>query len=76
MSRQVGDYFADEGAFRSLILEAQGRAQTDRAVEFVNELSIKAKEHGLKTFLSDKQLTWLCTIAGAPKPAPRQGRAP
>lgn len=57
------DWFADEHEFRQLCGDAQSQAQGESSQDFAAEMVIKAKEHGLSTYLSDKQLSWLCKLA-------------
>lgn len=42
---------------------AQSQARGDSSQDFAAEMVIKAKERGLDTYLSEKQLAWLCKIA-------------
>lgn len=57
------DWYSDEYEFRQLCGDAQSQAQTESAQEFAAHMVIKAKEHGLETYLSPAQLRWLCQIA-------------
>ncbi len=63
MSTQARDWFADEYEFRQLCGDAQSQARDENSQEFAAEMIIKAKEHGLATYLSPKQLAWLCKLA-------------
>lgn len=56
-------WFTDEHEFRQLCGDAQSQARTESAQEFAAEMVVKAKEHGLNTYLSLKQLEYLCKIA-------------
>lgn len=55
----AADWFADEHEFRQLCGDAQSQARDESSQDFAAEMVIKAKEHGLKTYLSPKQLSWL-----------------
>ena len=57
------DWFDDEYEFRQLCGDAQSQARGESAQEFAAEMTIKAKQHGLDTYLSPKQLAYLCKIA-------------
>ena len=59
----AGDWFADEHEFRQLCGDAQSQARGESAQDFAAEMIVKAKEHGLRTFLSPKQLAYLCKLA-------------
>ncbi|MDE3077788.1 MAG: hypothetical protein KGJ86_20395 [Chloroflexota bacterium] len=57
------DWFADEHEFRQLCGDAQSQARGESSQDFAAEMVIKANEHGLQTYLSPKQLEWLCKLA-------------
>jgi hypothetical protein len=57
------DWFTDDYEFRQLCGDAQSQARGDSAQDFAAEMVIKAKQHGLDTYLSEKQLAFLCKIA-------------
>jgi len=63
MADQARDWFADEAEFRQLCGDAQSQARGESAQEFAAEMVVKAKQHGLGTFLSPKQLAYLCKLA-------------
>lgn len=66
---KAADYYADAFEFRQLCGDAQSQARTESEQEFAAEMMLKANKHGLETFISEKQLAWLCRIADhdAPK---------
>lgn len=59
----AGDWFADEHEFRQLCGDAQSQATGESSQNFAAEMVVKAKEQGLRTYLSPKQLDWLCKLA-------------
>jgi hypothetical protein len=59
----AADWFATEREFRQLCGDAVSLAKQESAEEFAAEMVKKANEHGLFTYLSQKQLNWLCQIA-------------
>jgi len=61
---QASDWFSDEHEFRQLCGDAQSQARGESSQDFAAEMVIKAKAHGLATYLSPKQLEWLCMLAG------------
>lgn len=63
MTTRARDWFNDEGEFRQLCGDAQSQARGESSQEFAAEMVIKAKQHGLETYLSPKQLEWLCKLA-------------
>ena len=63
MADRARDWFADEAEFRQLCGDAQSQANGEWAQEFAAEMIVRAKQHGLDTFLSPKQLGLLCKIA-------------
>lgn len=73
---KAGDWFADEHEFRQLCGDAQSQARGDSAQEFAAEMVIKANEHGLRTFLSPKQLDYLCKLADWDVPEMRTKQEP
>ena len=65
----AADWFADEAEFRQLCGDAQSQAQSENAQEFAAEMVIKANAHGLKTYLTQRQLEYLCKLADCYVPA-------
>ncbi len=59
----AADWFSDEHEFRQLCGDAQSQARGESSQDFAAEMVVKAKEHGLRTYLSPKQLEWLCKLA-------------
>lgn len=57
------EWFADEHEFRQLCGDAQSQARSESAQDFSAQMVVKAKAHGLDTYLSEKQLEWLCKLA-------------
>jgi hypothetical protein len=70
----AANWFETIELFRALLDEATDKARTDAATGFVKSMHEKATAHGLGTYLSQKQLSWLCTIAGVMTP-PERARA-
>lgn len=64
----AADWFADEKEFRMICGDAQSQARGENAQEFAAEMVIKAKERGLRTYLSVGQLEWLCALADCDVP--------
>jgi hypothetical protein len=56
-------WYSDEREFRQLCGDAQSQARGESAQEFAAGMVIKANQHGLDTYLSERQLGWLCLIA-------------
>lgn len=65
------DWFADAAEFRQLCGDAQSEARGESAQDFAAEMMIKANQHGLDTYLSYRQLEWLCKIADHDVPVRR-----
>lgn len=63
MSTRARDWFADAKEFRQLCGDAQSQAKSESAQDFAADMMIKANLHGLDTYVSDKQLKYLCTLA-------------
>jgi hypothetical protein len=59
----AADWFGDEHEFRQLCGDAQSQATGESSQDFAAEMVVKAKEQGLRTYLSPKQLDWLCKLA-------------
>lgn len=68
------DWFADAYDFRQLCGDAQSQARSESEQEFAAEMMIKANQHGLDTYISQKQLAWLCKIADHDVPKLREHR--
>lgn len=62
-------WFETEAEFRQLCGDAQSQARGESSQDFAAEMVIKAKERGLNTYLSVKQLEWLCNLADWDVPA-------
>lgn len=71
----AADWFQDEHEFRQLCGDAQSQATGESSQDFAAEMVIKAKERGLTTYLSPKQLEWLVKLADweMPKRRPING---
>lgn len=59
----AADWFSDEHEFRQLCGDAQSLARGESSQDFAAEMVVKAKQRGLQTFVSPKQMEWLCKIA-------------
>ncbi len=70
------DWFTDEREFRQLCGDAQSQARGESSQDFAAKMVINAKERGLETYVSEKQLAWLCKLADwdEPKRQPAQQR--
>lgn len=63
MNTRARDWFADDHEFRQLCGDAQSQAKSESAQEFAADMVVRANTHGLDTYLSPKQLDYLCTLA-------------
>lgn len=63
MNTKAATWFADEKEFRQLCGDAQSQANGESAQEFAAQMMLAANQHGLQTYLSEKQLAWLCRLA-------------
>jgi hypothetical protein len=70
----ASDWYATEAEFRQLCGDAVSQARTEAAQEFANKMVQRAKAHGLATFVSEKQMAWLCEIADHEVPEKRSAR--
>lgn len=68
---KASDWFADEHEFRQLCGDAQSQSRDEVSQEFAAEMMVKARLHGLDTFVSQKQLEWLCKLADWEVPSRR-----
>lgn len=59
----AADWFGTDREFCQLCGDAQSQARSESAQEFAAEMTIKAKQYGLGTHLSPKQLAYLCKLA-------------
>jgi len=57
------EWFETEAEFRQLCGDAQSQAYSESAQEFANEMVAKANLHGLNTYLTQRQLEYLCKLA-------------
>jgi len=65
------DWYADEYEFRQLCGDAQSQARTESEQEFAAQMMRKANQYGLDTYITPKQLSWLCRIADHDVPKQR-----
>jgi len=63
MNTKAATWFKDEHEFRQLCGDAQSQAGGESAQEFAAQMMLAANQHGLQTYLSEKQLSWLCKLA-------------
>jgi hypothetical protein len=68
-STQASDWFESLEDFNTLIRDAVKLARGENAKIFAEEMRDRVATHGLRTFLSEKQLTYLCEIADWEAPA-------
>ena len=68
MNTKAATWFADEKEFRQLCGDAQSQANGESAQEFAAQMMLAANKHGLQTYLSEKQLAWLCRLADWEQP--------
>jgi len=71
MSTRVSDWFESAEDFATLTRDAAREAKSDGGKIFAEEMGAKVKEWGLSTYLSEKQLNWLCQLADWEIPARR-----
>lgn len=65
------DWYGDPAEFRQLCGDAQSQATGETSQDFAAEMMIKANQHGLDTYLTSKQLAWLCKLADHDVPKTR-----
>lgn len=70
------EWFESESEFRQLCGDAQSQANSESGMEFAASMVMKANQHGLDTYLSDKQLRFLCRLADQMIPRRRNESAP
>lgn len=63
MNTKAATWFKDEREFRQLCGDAQSQANGESSQEFAAQMMLAANQHGLQTYLSEKQLSWLCKLA-------------
>lgn len=56
-------WFKDAAEFRQLCGDAQSQAKGESSQDFAADMMIKANLHGLETYVSPKQIEWLCKLA-------------
>jgi hypothetical protein len=71
MSTTAKDWYATDYEFRQLCGDAQSQARTESEQEFAAQMMLKANQHGLETYVSPKQLAWLCRLADHEEPKRR-----
>jgi len=57
------NWFVDEFEFRQLCGDAHSQALDEGSQEFAAKMIIAAKQFGLDTYVSPKQMAWLCKLA-------------
>lgn len=60
---QAVDWFENEAEFKQLCLDAKSLARSEAAQEFTHQMLLKAISHGLQTFVSVRQMAYLCDLA-------------
>jgi hypothetical protein len=70
---QASEWFADEQEFHQLCGDAQSLARSESAQDFAAYMVVKAKLHGLNSYLTQPQLEWLCKLADWDVPKRRPG---
>lgn len=73
MSTKARDYYRDLHDFRQMCGDAQSQARSESEQEFAAQMAINASKFGLETYVSPKQLQWLCRIADHEVPERIQG---
>lgn len=63
MNTKASDWYADAYEFRQLCGDAQSQAKFEGEQEFAAQMMLAANKHGLDTYISAKQIAWLCRIA-------------
>jgi hypothetical protein len=72
VNTRARDWFEDAKDFRQLCGDAQSQAQGESSQDFAAQMMIAANQHGLDTYISPKQLAWLCKLADHEPPAQRR----
>lgn len=62
------DWYASSADFLQLCGDAQSQAKHESEQEFSGQMRLKANQYGLETFISPKQLAWLCRLADHVEP--------
>ena len=60
---KASNWFETAKEFQQLCLDARSLATAESAEEFTHDMLEKATKYGLETYLSFRQLKWLCQIA-------------
>jgi hypothetical protein len=63
MTSSAKEWFTDEREFRQLCGDAQSQAKGESAQDFAADMVIKANKYGLETYVSPKQIEYLCKLA-------------
>lgn len=66
----AANWFKDEADFRRICGDAVSMASNESAQEFANKMLVTCKKFGLKTYISEKQLRFLCQLADVEAPLP------
>ncbi len=63
MNTKAADWYGTDYDFRQLCGDAQSQARSEGEQEFAAQMMLAANQHGLQTYISQKQINWLCRIA-------------
>lgn len=63
MNTKASTWFKDPSEFRQLCGDAQSMARGESAEDFAAQMMVAANQHGLQSYVSVKQMEWLCRIA-------------
>jgi len=74
MNTKASNWFDDKQKFLDVCARAQGHAANMEAQMFASQMTIRAREHGLNLYVTEKQMKWLCQIADVILPLTREQR--
>jgi len=74
VSTTAADWFKYEADFRQLCGDAVSQSKGESAQEFAADMMRKVNEFGLRTYLTPKQLQYLCRLADHNLPVPVRNR--
>lgn len=74
MNTKASNWYNVELEFRQLCGDAQSQARSEGEQEFAAQMMLSANKHGLQTYISQKQINWLCKIADHDVPKYRESK--
>lgn len=75
MNTKASNWFKTNEHFLQVCSDALLLAHGESNEEFAAQMMIRARQHGIELYLSEKQVKWLCKLADCVVPLPENKHA-